>query len=223
MRKILCLTCVGIICTLISCGERPSLTLDSNVYAPGKEIQVSFVAPAGWPEGAWIGLIPATVQHGDENINDAHDIAYQYIDKRTSGVFTFKAPGQSGSYDFRMHDSDADGKEVLYVTFEVKPVIEGASLEIKKDVFSPGEEIDVIFTAPEAFADDAWIGIIPSDIPHGRESTNDEHDLVYQYVSGRTGGKLTFTTPKEPGSYDFRLHDTDYDGNEAAAVTFTVK
>lgn len=223
MRKLLLVTCVGILIVLVGCGEKASITLNKSVYAPGKDIQVSFVASADWSERAWIGVIPANIQHGDESVNDAHDIAYQYIDKRTSGVFTFRAPGQAGTYDFRMHDTDADGKEIVYVSFEVKPMHEGSSLELKKEIFSPGEKIEVVFVAPEAFASDAWVGIIPSDIPHGRESTNDEHDLVYQYLSGKTGGKLTFTAPKESGSYDFRMHDTDYDGNEAASVTFSVK
>jgi hypothetical protein len=38
----------------------------------------------------------------------------------TSGTMTFTAPGDAGKYDFRMHDTDANGVEVTSITFEVK-------------------------------------------------------------------------------------------------------
>ncbi|MCP5052771.1 MAG: hypothetical protein GY940_36725 [bacterium] len=72
-------------------------------------------------------------------------------------------------------------------------------------------------------ARDAWIGIVPSDIPHGKEAINDRHDLTYKRISQRTSGIMEFRAPGKPGSYDFRMHDTDNNGTEVASVTFTVK
>jgi hypothetical protein len=99
----------------------PHLSLDERGFAPGATIRVHFTAPADYPRNAWVGIIPATVPHGSETRNDQFDIAYQYLEKRTSGTLVFKAPMDPGNYDFRMHDTDDDGKEVAYVTFRVSP------------------------------------------------------------------------------------------------------
>ncbi len=69
----------------------------------------------------------------------------------------------------------------------------------------------------------ATTGVNPSDVPHGSEDTNDQHDLQYRYLSGKTSGTLSFDAPEQPGSYDIRLHDTDGGGTEIASVTFTVR
>lgn len=97
----------------------------------------------------------------------------------------------------------------------------GASLRLERDRFIPGESILVHFTAPGGWPDDAWIGIIPSNIPHGDERQNDNHDITYQYLKKRTSGTMTFTAPKA-GDWDFRLHDTDNGGKEFASASFRV-
>lgn len=106
------------------------------------------------------------------------------------------------------------------------PAPQGASAEpiltLDKTQFQPGEEIQVAFTAPDTWPTDAWVGIIPSDIPHGDEVQNDEYDLSYQYLEGKTSGTLIFVAPDAPGTYDFRLHDTDTEGKEWASVSFVV-
>ena len=79
------------------------------------------------------------------------------------------------------------------------------------------------FEVPEGLSDSAWAGVVPSQVPHGSEATNDQHDLSYRYLSGNTSGTLSFTAPEDPGSYDIRLHDTGYGGTEIASVTFTVR
>ncbi len=203
-----------------------SLTLDKEVVTPGESISVQFTTPAEFAANAWIGIIPSAIQHGSESVNDQHDLAYQYLNGQTSGTLTFKAPSQPGSYDFRMHNTDDNGKEVTSVTFTVAGTATPAtavSLTLDKKVVTPGEAIAVQFTTPAGFATNAWVGIIPSDVQHGSESVNDEHDLAYQYLNGQTSGTLTFNAPSQPGSYDFRMHDTDNNGKEVTSVTFTVK
>mgnify|MGYP001067284206 CR=1 FL=1 len=96
-----------------------------------------------------------------------------------------------------------------------------ASLRLERDQFAPGESILVHFTAPGTWPDNAWIGIIPSSIPHGDERQNDNHDITYQYLKKRTSGTMTFTAPKA-GDWDFRLHDTDSNGKEFASASFRV-
>lgn len=90
-------------------------------------------------------------------------------------------------------------------------------------VYAPGESIEIAFTAPASFMQDAWIGIIPSSIAHGSEAENDLNDLDYQYLMGQSSGTMTFNAPAEPGQYDFRMHDTDDNGVEVASASFTVE
>jgi len=99
----------------------------------------------------------------------------------------------------------------------------GPSLVTDRDVYAPGETITVNFSAPAGLPTNAWVGIIPSNIPHGDEAQNDMYDLAYQYLNGTTSGSLVFSAPAEPGMYDFRMHDTDNNGKELASVSFTVK
>lgn len=96
------------------------------------------------------------------------------------------------------------------------------ALWLDRTTVAPGQTVTVHFKGAEGFAENAWIGIVPSGVPHGNERTNDDHDLAYQYLHGRVAGSLTFKAPVRPGSYDFRMHDTDDYGREMASVTFRV-
>ena len=98
-----------------------------------------------------------------------------------------------------------------------------ASMKLNKTTVAPGGTLTVTWTAPGSFQKNAWIVIIPSNIGHGSEATNDQHDLAYQYLQGKKQGTFLFTVPKQKGSYDIRMHDTDSNGREVASVTFQVK
>lgn len=218
----------AVICLVgvLGCGGTGAhLHLDTDEVTPKGKISVHFVALDSFAENAWIGIIPSSVPHGSESTNDGHDISFQYISGRTEGTMMFTAPAAPGSYDFRMHDTDSDGTEVTAVTFTVRwpeGSGENASLSLDRTDFAPNDEIQVHFTAEREFASNGWVGIVPSSVPHGSESENDRHDLAYEYLSGRFGGTMTFTAPSEPGSYDFRMHDTDNEGREVASVSFRV-
>lgn len=81
----------------------------------------------------------------------------------------------------------------------------------------------VSFNTSVAFASNAWIGIIPSNIPHGSEDVNDQHDISYVYVKGEKEGIKEMAAPTTPSVYDVRFNDTDNNGKEIASVTFTVR
>ena len=96
-----------------------SLSLDKKYFSPGETIMVQFTAPGNWPDNAWVGIIPASIPHGSEAVNDQHDITYQYLGKRTAGSLTFKAPTTPGNWDFRLHNTDSNGKEFASANFQV--------------------------------------------------------------------------------------------------------
>ncbi len=118
---------------------------------------------------------------------------------------------------------ETDAGKVLSRTVKVgSSRIDPASLRLERDRFTAGEAIVVHFTAPEGYAGNAWIGIIPSAVAHGSEAENDRHDLSYQYMKKLTAGSMTFIAPKAPGDYDLRMHDSDNNGREVASVRFRV-
>ncbi len=102
-------------------GQIPAtLSLGRNVYMPGDTINLVYMAPAGLPTNAWIGIIPSGVPHGSEEVNDQNDVSYQYLNGTTSGILEFIAPSAPGSYDLRMNDSDSAGRELASITFTVQ-------------------------------------------------------------------------------------------------------
>ena len=93
-------------------------------------------------------------------------------------------------------------------------------ISLTKANFSSTEEISFTFTAPD-MDPSAWIGIVPSHIPHGDEAVNDQHDTSFRHLEGRTSGSFSLPNPG-PGGWTLRLHDTDNNGNEIAYAPFTV-
>jgi hypothetical protein len=205
-------------------AQDAGIYLEKRSFLPGEQISVEFTALADFAYDAWVGIIPSEIPHGDESTNDRYDLQYHHLENRTGGTLLFVAPGSPGSYDLRMHDTDKNGREVASVSFQVTG--EGSavapSLMLERTGFVPGEEIVVTFTAPSTFASNAWVGIIPSNIPHGDESRNDKYDISYLYLNNLTGGVLEFKAPPSEGKYDLRMHDTDNNGREVATVSFTV-
>lgn len=101
-------------------------------------------------------------------------------------------------------------------------------MHLEKQVFDPGDSITVHFVASDKYDNSAWIGVVPSNIPHGSERTNDKHDLDYKAMNGKYCGTLSFQAPDKPGSYDLRMHDNDPIGflgsaAEVASITFQVR
>ena len=213
-------------------AQTSNLSLDRHSFYPGEEITVHFVASSQYPANAWVGIIPSQIPHGDEKVNDQHDISYQYLNKRSQGVLVFSAPSKVGGYDFRMHDTDNMGREICFVGFRVEvsnstakktgSYVGTSSMTLAKSTFQPGEKIILTFQAPAGLVNNAWIGIIPSHISHGSEAENDKHDISYEYIKGRRSGTMTFTAPSTAGTYNFRMNDTDDNGTEIDAIKFEV-
>jgi outer membrane protein OmpA-like peptidoglycan-associated protein len=201
---------------------KTSIKLDKNTYTPGEQITVTFTTALALPKTAWLGVIPSNVPHGKSDVNDQHDVSYQYVEGKKTDTLKFEAPEAAGSYDFRLHDADGNGTEIGFATFQVSSVKLEGTLKLEKKVFAPGEDVDVEFTAPEALSPRAWIGMIPSKVPHGKEEVNDQHDIQWQYLEKKSSGKLCFVAPPENGSYDLRMNSSDNNGVEITSTTFEV-
>ena len=187
------------------CANRGRRYDPKRGYAPGESITVTFNAPPGLPNNAWVGVIPSSVTHGSEVTNDQNDISYKYLEGKTYGTLVFTAPTTPGNYDLRMNSSDNSGAELTYVSFTVSggTAPSPASLSLNTYSVSPGGSIAVTFSAPAGLSSNAWIGIIPSWVAHGSEATNDQYDLSYQYLSGNDLGDALFQRPD--GSRFLRL------------------
>ncbi len=97
------------------------------------------------------------------------------------------------------------------------------TLSLTQNVVEPGEEIKLNFTATAVEGNNPWVGIIPSNAPHGSADKNDEVDIGYKYLDGKTDGELIFIAPSDTGSFDFRLNSSAEDKKEVASVSFRIK
>lgn len=200
-----------------------TLKLKKGAFEPNESIAIEFTAPATLHAYAWLGLIPSSAPHGKASVNDSHDVKYEYLNSRTSGTITFPAPAKPGSYDIRMSNhAGADDREIVSVTFTVGSTGEDLkpTLTLAKTDLGSHEEFKVTFTASYTY-ERPWVGLIPSDVPHGSGAENDKHDVAYWYLDGKVKGELTFRAPGRPGSYDLRLNESSA-GKEVASVTFKV-
>ena len=77
------------------------------------------------------------------------------------------------------------GKSTVFL---VKKSTVQSKLQLEKDISSLAKN-ELYFCSSKRSS--AWIGIIPSDIPHGDENVNDQHELTYQYYP-QTPGEMGF-------------------------------
>jgi fatty acid-binding protein DegV len=196
-----------------------------DFYTPGEPIEIEYSSLPGNRQD-WITLVESSAPENTYG-------EWFYTGGKTSGRHTFSAKSE-GEYEIRLYfDWPSGGYNVMsrYAfsvsggggSDQLSDVPSGEpSFGLDRTSFSPGERITVLFTAPSSYANNAWVGIIPSHVPHGNETENDRHDISYQYINKRTSGEMTFSAPSNPGNYDFRMHDTDSGGREVTYVTFSV-
>lgn len=207
----------------------PTLAVDKKVFTSHEEFKVSFTAPIVYWYDAWIGLVPEGTQGVNASEFDAHDVSHGYLQGRTEGTVGLRVPGLPGKYELYMFTNTGTGGSQCANLGLLEVVLpEGGdcepTLKLDKATYKPGEEIVVDFTAPAIFDYNSWLGIVPSEVEHGSTSTNDAHDVTYDYVYGRLNGTVKFVAPDSAGSYDVRLNNGTWlgDGKEHCHVTFTV-
>ncbi|MEG1772562.1 MAG: hypothetical protein RRY79_05425 [Clostridia bacterium] len=81
-------------------------------------------------------------------------------------------------------------------------------LTLDKTEYKVGDNAEIIGKLDaEGFGDEAWIGIVPSGVPHGNDERNDTYDTDYEYLSVLENGKFALTIPESAGIYDLRIND----------------
>ena len=67
---------------------------------------------------------------------------------------------------------------------------------MSKPAYQLNELIIFDFVCPYYPKEDyAWIGIVPSSIPHGSEVINDQYQVNYKRLEGAISGRLSFPNP----------------------------
>lgn len=108
-------------------------------------------------------------------------------------------------------------------TADTVPTFLDGSMSLDGSTYQVNGPIEVTLVIHTPLDGSAWLGIVPSEIPHGFESDGESSYLTYSYVSyADENGKIILYAPDTPGSYDVRLYNSDWDGVEVASETITV-
>jgi hypothetical protein len=156
-----------------------TITTAKFTYTIDEGIDFSFTAPK-LPDDAWIGIVPVAIPHGDEAVNDSHDISYAHLGGRTKGDITLPNPGL-GTWTLRLHDTDNNGRELTHVVFEVVSSLgssgnshKGRTCEINILEARAGKPIRFnVNNRPSG--NEAWFGLYPvhaTDQEHGEQHQN---------------------------------------------------
>ena len=101
------------------------------------------------------------------------------------------------------------------------PTTLDGSMALDKSSYQVGEPIEVTLVINSPLPDNAWVGIVPSNTPHGLETDGDAADVTYDYVVNAVDGVVT-VYPPYAGAYDVRLYSSDSSGVELASESITV-
>ena len=156
-----------------------TITTSKSKYTIDEGIDFSFTAPK-LPDDAWIGIVPVAIPHGDEAVNDSHDISYAHLKGSTKGDITLPNPGL-GTWTLRLHNTDNNGRELTHVVFEVVSSLDssenlhkGRTCEINILEAKVGKPIRFnVNNRPSG--NEAWFGLYPvqaTDHEHGEQHQN---------------------------------------------------
>lgn len=172
------------------------LAMDRRVYYPGQEVAVRWRAPAYFPTRAFVGQYPADVVRGMEA--NGKELGYAYLEGKTEGTYTFRAPAKAGDYEVRLLDGI---QEVVALPFRVELLRGAASLEVQ----AVEPKVRIAFTAPGYFPEQSWVGIFPADTVRGLEANGKEK--AYAYLGGKTSGVIELSPPAGDGPFEVRILD----------------
>ncbi len=201
-------------------SNKITMTLDKSNYATGTKIALTYQSDIKLNKMSWIALVPSTTPHGSGKVIDKHDLQFDYI--YNSKKFNFRAPEIPGRYDLRLVSVGENSSELKSVSFEVSIAdSKNVKLTLVKTKWGPGEKIKLNFISNKNYSNQAWIGLIPAKVKHGKASENDKYDIDYRYLNKKNKGHFLFTAPVTKGQYSFRLFNSNA-GIEVKHVNFVV-
>ena len=182
------------------------ITTSKSTYTIDEGVDFSFTAPK-LPDDAWIGIVPVAIPHGDEAVNDSHDISYAHLAGRTNGDITLPNPGL-GTWTLRLHDTDNNGRELTHVVFEVvsspastESLHKGRTCEINILEARAGKPIRFnVNNRPSG--NEAWFGLYPvqaTDQEHGEQHQN------WMYFLDVAQQNTLYLPPKSAGRWSIRV------------------
>ena len=221
MNKHLAIIQIPFILLLNQSAIADSLSTDKQIYSRGEPISAHFTASASY-SSAWVGLIPSSIPHSSDDESDKYDLAYKWVDGKSSGTMVFNAPADLGNFDLRMFNSNNNGPETAYTTFSVQ-VADNVHLSAPTSV-NRGSNFRVDYTSGSWLYPDAWIGVLPGSLPDNmRADEADKHDLNYAWIEDINNGDFTLKAPDNLGSFTVRAFDADGGGYQVASVKLNVK
>lgn len=132
--------------------------------------------------------------------------------------------GKQGGTEGSIKGKTTDDYTILDVDAKDRTTdLEVTGIEVESKSYKRGEAVRTFLFWNGTPADDAWVGIVPADVPHGEELVNDDYDIDYVYIASYQPGEvIEFTGDYEPGEYTMRVHETDGGGPELAWCKFTI-
>lgn len=199
------------------------ISLSKTNFVPGEAIRANWSTEIDLNTLSHIGIVANDVPHGSSNENQRHKINGAYL-KGKKGLSILKAPSEEGTYTIRLSEYYS-GKELASKTFTVSNAV--VELKLEKKTFNAGEKIKILFNSSSASQNQAWIGILPSDIPHGNTEENKKHWINSDNVTGKKEAVIYLVAPTKAGNYDIRMnyYGSNYsysNGSELASVSIVV-
>lgn len=187
-------------------------------------------------------LVPKHIVHNDyqtawENADSILNIEDFNADGLYGADGSWQMPSAFWNYEVRVFDDrQADPQtELAFVPLAMEGEVEigeliqlktASALKVKgltldKTEYEVGgnEEITGQLDA-EGWSDKAWIGVVPSGVPHGDDERNDTYDESFDYLSSLESGRFSLELPSAAGHYDLRICDGTV---EVAYMTFMMK
>jgi len=95
-------------------------------------------------------------------------------------------------------------------------------INLNSSSYRAGDTISIDFSVTGQLKNDAWIGLIPSNVPAGSEAENDRYDKTYKYLKGMKAGQIQLVIPRNTasGSYVIRIFTSDNSGRQVAESTY---
>lgn len=137
--------CIALFFFTNGSGYSQTMEIDKSIYDKGEIIQITFTKTDSTPGKAWVGIIPSSVPHGSEAVNDENDIIYRFIEDHPDGKLSFRAPTSGQQWDIRYNSNDGANQEYSYITFSINTESDDVTIEEELKVWNvPAVGIGII-------------------------------------------------------------------------------